>query len=294
MDFAKFATEVMPKLTECQALVKQIAEREKRSNIVLIESVGLYEDALYGFQRLLRTIPKGGVLDLILESHGGSIDATSAIASLCRGRCTSLRVIAPFMAKSAATLLVLAADERVLTCSAQLGPVDPQVRHPEKRTMWFPAHSIKEAVEQAEAAKDPIVKAAMADKLDPFLIGAYKDAIAASTQYVEEAVKRWSLPNKEEAEIVSAFTDKYKSHGYPIDRKVLDTLNVPYTPADDELEELVCRLHEICYDILKMEGNEESLVMMTESRYIFNLGDFKTSGSFPGTTPQTGDQPAST
>jgi hypothetical protein len=290
MDSAKFGTEVLPKLAECRTLLQEISEREKRRNIVLVESQGLYEDAVYGFQRLLRTIPKGEPLDLILESHGGSIDATSAIASLCRGRCGCLRVIAPFMAKSAATLLVLAADERVLTCSAQLGPVDPQVRHPEKRTMWFPAHSIKEAVEQAEAAKDPIVKVSMAEKLDPFLIGAYKDASAAATQYVEEAVERWGLPNN--AAIIKAFTEKYKSHGYPIDRKVLDTLNVPYTAANDELEELVYRLHEICYDILRIERGEEGLVMITSSRYIFNLGDFRTTGNFPETTSQTDNQRA--
>lgn len=284
MDAAQFTSEIMPKLTECRALLQQVVDHEQRGSIVLIESQGIFEDAVYGFQRLLRKLPKGSKLDLILESHGGSIDATSAIASLCRGRCDSFRVIAPFMAKSAATLLVLAADERVLTCSAQLGTVDPQVRHPEKRAMWFPAHSIKEALEQTESARDPIVKAAMADKLDPFLIGAYRDAIAASAQYVDEAVTRWSLTNKEA--IIEAFTEKYKSHGYPIDRKVLDELKVPYTAADDELEELVCKLHEICYDVLATEPGKEGLIMMTTADYIFSLDDFKTSGSFPGIASQ--------
>lgn len=279
MDSSRFSSEIMPKLTECCGLLQQVVEHEKRESIVLIESQGIFEDAVYGFQRLLRKLPKGGAIDLILESHGGSIDAAAAIASLCRGRCDSFRVIAPFMAKSAATLLVLTADERVLTCSAQLGAVDPQVRHPEKRTMWFPAHSIKEALEQAENARDPIVKAAMADKLDPFLIGAYKDAIAASAQYVEEAAGRWPHANKDE--IIKAFTEKYKSHGYPIDRKVLDELNIPYTPADDKLEELVCKLHEICYDALATEPEKEGLIMMTTSDYIFSLDDFKTSDGFP-------------
>lgn len=285
MDAARFTSEIMPKLNECRTLLQQVVQHEGGTAILLTETQGLFEDAVYGFQRLLRTLPKGEPVNLILESHGGSIDATSAIASLCRGRCGSFRVIAPFMAKSAATLLVLAADERVLTYSAQLGPVDPQVRHPEKRTMWFPAHSIKEALAQAESAKDPILKAAMADKLDPFLIGAYKDASDAAAQYIDEAVEKWSLPNKQE--VVSAFTDKYKSHGYPIDRKVLDELKVPYTAADDELEELVCKLHEICYDALIVESNKEGLLMITTTDYIFNLDDFKTSGKFPEVASQS-------
>ena len=181
-----------------------------------------------------------------------------------------------FMAKSAATLLVLAANERLLTTSAQLGPVDPQVRHPEKG-MFFPAHSIKEALERVEATTDPFVKIAMADKLDPFLIGAYQDAMSAAKQYIEEVVSNWQVPDKQA--IVSAFTDRYKSHGYPIDGAVLRAIGVPYTKLTGQSEEFLCSLHEKCTDLLD-DGEEEGAIILTKDEYIFRRGGFTELGRF--------------
>jgi hypothetical protein len=181
------------------------------------------------------------------------------------------------MAKSAATLLTLAANERLLTPSAQLGPVDPQIRHPEKG-IWFPAHSIKEALERVEATKDPFVKIAMADKLDPFLIGAYQDAILASKQYIEEVVEHWSTSG-DKTTIVAAFTDKYKSHGYPIDLGVMTSIGVPYSRVSGEAEQVLCELHEMCVDLLD-RSDKEGAIILTKEEYAFRTEDFKRSGKF--------------
>ena len=278
MDVAQFNTEIMPKLNQCQQYLGRISDKlGDRNSIVLVESQGMFDDVAYGFQRIVRRLPVNKGLDLILESHGGSIDVAAAIAGLCHERFGQLRVIVPFYAKSAATLVVLAADERMLNCFTQLGPVDPQVRNPQNPTMWFPAHSIKEAFEQVEATKDKFVKMAMADKLDPFLIGAFRDAAAASKQYVEEIVERWQVPSK--AEIISTFTDKYKSHGYPIDVRVLKSLNVPFTPIPTDIETDVYDLHETCVDIVSKDVNE-GIIILTKSEYMFIAGDFRSRGSF--------------
>jgi hypothetical protein len=279
MDQASFDAEVLPKFLEARKQISAVSKMLKDAHVIaLVETDGLFEPALYAIQRMMRKLPKGQDLVLIIESHGGSIDTASAIASICRGRFNSFKVVVPFMAKSAATLLALAADERFFTCSTQLGPVDPQVRHPEKRGMYFPAHSIKEALEQVEASKDPLVKAAMADKLDPFLIGAYRDAIGAATQYIEEIVQEWSVSNP--AEIISAFVDKYKSHGYPLGRKVLEKLKVPHTAADDDLEDAVCTMLENCLDALEVEDEGGGVIVLNDKAYSFSFGGFRTSGAF--------------
>jgi hypothetical protein len=122
----------------------------------------------------------------------------------------------------------------------------------------------------------------MADKLDPFLLGAYKDSIAAATQYVEEAVENWAVPNK--TEIISAFTDKYKSHGHPIDTTVLDMLHVPYKKLEEEKECIVWDLHELCMDILNIE-KEEGFLIMTEKEYLFSMGDFQSASNLQPDTP---------
>jgi ATP-dependent protease ClpP protease subunit len=278
MDTASFQADVLPVLADSAALLEHISDLLKSQNsIVLIESEGMYPDLLYAFNKLVRKLPPGNGIDIVLHSHGGTIDAASAIASLCRVRFGSFRIIVPFLAKSAATLLALAADERILTTSAQLGPVDPQVRHPEKG-VFFPAHSIKEAMERVEATKDPLVKASMADKLDPFLIGAYQDAIQATKQYIEQVVEGWQV--KDKASLISAFTDQYKSHGYPIDCRVLASIGVPYTAIDGQKERLVGDLHEQCIDLLDGDRDEDGAIILTKDEYFFRLGGFKQSGKF--------------
>jgi hypothetical protein len=276
MDNASFATYMLPKLLECRDLLAALSKHNSDRNVLaLVETQGLFDAAVNGALRLLRKLPKDKGLDLILASFGGNIDSASTIASLCRGRFGSFRVIVPFMAKSAATLLVLAADERLLTCSAQLGPVDPQVRHPERRGVWFPAHSIKEALDQVENTLDPLVKLSMAEKLDPFLIGSYKDAMAASAQYVEEVIQAWNVQNK--GEIVSVFTDKFKSHGHPIDRSVLDSFSIPYTLLEEPIESIVFTIHEMCNDIL---DDDDGIVILTKNEYHVSIEDFKITESF--------------
>ncbi|HEX8474394.1 MAG TPA: hypothetical protein VF666_10205 [Pyrinomonadaceae bacterium] len=277
MDNSKFQTEIHPILVDCQKLLDRASALIGGNNaVVLVETEGMYPDLVYAFHKLVRKLPPGNGIDVILHSFGGTTDAASSIASLCKERFGSFRVIVPFQAKSAATLLALAADDRLLPCSAQFGPVDPQVRHPEKG-MWFPAHSIKEALDKVEATKDAIVKMAMADKLDPLLIGAYQDAISASKQYIEEVVEGWTSSDKDT--IVSTFVDKYKSHGYPIGRTMLRAINAPFTPIDGETEEVVCDLHEKCFDLI---DDDEALgaIILTKEEYFFRLGDFKESGKF--------------
>lgn len=147
--------------------------------------------------------------------------------------------------------------------------------------MFFPAHSIKEAMERVEATKDPLVKVAMADKLDPFLIGAYQDAIQASKQYIEQVTEAWNVPDRNA--VVSAFTDKYKSHGYPIDCKVLTQIGVPHTQLVGEAEQVVGDIHDKCVDLL---GDDDGAIIMTSDEYFFRLEDFKESGKFTTPTQQ--------
>jgi hypothetical protein len=67
------------------------------------------------------------VLTLILESPGGDGTQVEKLVSLCRSQCERFRVIVPNEAKSAATLISLAADEIVMGPSSELGPIDAQI-----------------------------------------------------------------------------------------------------------------------------------------------------------------------
>jgi hypothetical protein len=117
MDNAKFDSEIYPKLLGCRELLKKCCSSVggEKAAIVLIESQGLFEEALYGFQRILSKIPKGkGITSF--SNHGGSIDVASAIACLCRGRFV---ISMCSIYDQSAAFISLAADENNWFCTTR-------------------------------------------------------------------------------------------------------------------------------------------------------------------------------
>lgn len=180
----------------------------------------------YQFHKVIRK-SKGDKLFLILESPGGQIDSAMKIVHICKEYFKEFNVIVPSYAKSAATLICIAADNLFLGKAGELGPIDPQVRHPLEKDVYLPALSIKDAIEFIESSKDEIVKIGLTEKIDPYLMGAYKRVLSLASQYLEEAnlVKNSKNPK----ETITSLTQKYISHGYPIDMIECKTLGIKLT-----------------------------------------------------------------
>ena len=70
---------------------------------------------------------KGNALDLILETPGGSGEVAEDIVRLLRGKYEEVSVIVPGCAKSAGTLIAMAADEILMEPVSALGPIDAQI-----------------------------------------------------------------------------------------------------------------------------------------------------------------------
>jgi ClpP class serine protease len=66
-------------------------------------------------------------LDVLLQSPGGDIDSAEKLVYMIRERVASLRILVVERAKSAGTLIALAADEILMSSTSELGPIDPQV-----------------------------------------------------------------------------------------------------------------------------------------------------------------------
>lgn len=67
-------------------------------------------------------------LVLVLNSPGGDALAAERIVNICRGFSKKgFSVIVPKMAKSAATMVCLGADEVIMSKTSELGPIDPQI-----------------------------------------------------------------------------------------------------------------------------------------------------------------------
>ena len=67
---------------------------------------------------------KGKAVDLILETPGGSLEAAEDIVHLLRRKYSHLGIIVPGCAKSAGTLIAMAADEILMGPGSALGLID--------------------------------------------------------------------------------------------------------------------------------------------------------------------------
>lgn len=101
---------------------------ELAGNAVIVLDSDIDSECLGEIIESLDEIGHQESLSLILNSSGGSIEYAFWIASVVRDRCDHLDVLVPNSAKSAATLIALAADRILFGQLGELGPLDPQVR----------------------------------------------------------------------------------------------------------------------------------------------------------------------
>ena len=253
-------------LDKAKVLITEI-EKMRGSQVIVFFSAdhSLGYVTCYRLYKILRKMNNLTNLDLVIESPGGDIDAACALVKALRKYCKKLSVVVPCFCKSAATFVAVSADEQVLCKVAELGVVDPQVREPITGE-WVPAHSIKEAIDFIEETKDPLVKLSLADKLPPLLIGAFRDVVSGTKQYMEEAFEKLGT-KKEEA--IDTFTTKFLSHGYPIDREMCKEVGLPVVFPENDLEEKICDLYEIYGDLMldlaSRHGMKTALVLQANS-----------------------------
>jgi hypothetical protein len=105
---------------------------------------------MYSQFRAKKSEMAGRDVALILDSYGGMSLIAYRIASLFRRNAKSFTVVIPRIAKSAATLLALGADEIILGDDAELGPLDVQVQDFDVEEDRVSALDMVQAIEQLE------------------------------------------------------------------------------------------------------------------------------------------------
>jgi hypothetical protein len=202
-------------------------------------------------------------LDLWLESPGGDAHAAYKLALLLRAHASRLRVIIPDYAKSAATLLSLAADEIYMAPAAELGPLDAQVPH-EQEGMTISALDVARSLEDlAETAMSMALTgggsilqmtrlsrsesiSAMLDfaakfmqplvsKLDPKMIHWAASLLDVSVRYGEQLLamrhQDTSPPAAEVAGLPRRLVEGYPAHGFVIGSEEARRLRLPIRAA---------------------------------------------------------------
>lgn len=240
------------------SLLKSI-EKMRNSRIITYISYSPMDDSiLIPLYKQLCSIGKTERIDLFLNSYGGAVDTPYKIVNLLREFCDYFSVIIPFVAKSAATMIAIGADEIVMGPISELGPIDPMVRHPIYNDLWVPVQSIRLCIDFMEnklsQSKDERITSTVlghiSDKLDPWIVGDYEKSIKASYQYAEALLeKNMFKTSKDRAKSVTKImTEKYFSHGYCINRnEAHDELGLNIVFADGDLWDIIWALY-LAYD----------------------------------------------
>lgn len=193
------------------------------------------DDLLYSMQKPFKRGKKRKYkkITIFLHSTGGIIEGALKFISVVRQYSETVDVIVPIMAKSAATVIALLADNLYLTSISELGPVDPIVQSPTKPSFMVPATAIDNFIKYYREKKsefDPLIKDKLNEYFDPYLIGAHKTALMFSREVIEDALQNHGLKGVTDEklikEVVNLFTEKYSSHGYPITFDKIEKYNI--------------------------------------------------------------------
>jgi hypothetical protein len=154
-----------------------------------------------GFHEVTNSLGRSPI-DLILHSPGGFPEAAESIVESLRARFPHIRVIVPSFAKSAATMMAMAADEIVLADDAELGPIDPQMQ---TANGFSPAEAIKDQFTKAgqEISADPkrlSVWLPILQQMGPSLLVQCDNAIELSKDLVRKWLIRFMLKDDPDAE----------------------------------------------------------------------------------------------
>jgi ATP-dependent protease ClpP protease subunit len=133
--WARVSQEVTQSWDLRKDLIAKIGKRLRGKVITYLTSF-IAEDAMIHdrdaemIENILSVEHDGGRVILFLNSSGGSGLAAERIANVCRAYSGGdFQVIVPHMAKSAATVICFGASRILMSQTAELGPVDPQLKY---------------------------------------------------------------------------------------------------------------------------------------------------------------------
>lgn len=236
-------------------------------------------DDVRGLAEVVRGIP-GEVVDLILHSPGGSPEAAESIVAVLRSQFKHVRVLVPLMAKSAATMIALAANEILMPISAELGPIDPQFLLSDGRggQRMTPAQAIIDEVQRAQRAvinqqPDAPVWLMQVQGQPPSLYQQALNAVSLSKQLVARWLEQYMFAGEQDAAskaqaIVDFLGDhnRFLSHARRVDIKALADLGAKVFQITDVDRELWQRLEEVWYAVEHTFRGAAVLKMWENSR----------------------------
>ena len=163
-------------------------------------------------------------IDLVLRTPGGLVLAAEQIAAALAAHPAPVTVYVPHYAMSGGTLIALAADRIIMSPSAVLGPVDPQVGD-------LPAASVLAAVERKDVNE--------VDDRTLILADVGRKAQAQVRDFVTRLLSRHHSEERA-ALIATTLSEGRWTHDFPFDVDHARALGLPvHTDLPDEVRQLM-------------------------------------------------------
>lgn len=167
-------------------------------------------------------------LDVILHSTGGDLHEAYDIIKLCRNYTNGeVTVFVPMRAMSAATLIALGADKLAFSEIGKLGPLDPQIPHPEKG-YYMPVRSVTEIPEVLEKGlassgndvpievKGEAIIKPIAEQVDPYYLTEHEKTADLAREYGQKLLTQRDF-NETHAQRCLDYLIEYPTHSYSVD-----------------------------------------------------------------------------
>ncbi|MFC5290051.1 hypothetical protein ACFPM7_23605 [Actinokineospora guangxiensis] len=228
-----------------------IAEWERlRGRPAVVVAVHSLDQGVVGvLARRLRALGRVPAVDLIVQTFGGHVDAARRIALLVREHADDVTAVVVDRARSAGTLLCLAADRLALGPAASLGPLDPhlarldgsqgpaQVSTADVRALaqaaadWF---DLTDAAERAFAL--------LGQRVFPGTLGALLRAERHVLSIAEDLAARQVPDAGARSRLAERLVSGYHSHDHDITRSEARELGLAVAELTDGEDEQAWRL----------------------------------------------------
>ncbi|MDR3067946.1 MAG: ATP-dependent Clp protease proteolytic subunit [Cellulomonas sp.] len=223
-----------------QALIRRYEELTGARLIVMVDQIFSHSTTL--LEELLTGADPEQPLHLMLSSPGGDGEVAVRLVRAMQARCSRLVIAVPDMAKSAATIMCMGANEILMTAASDLGPVDPQ----------FPidgrlvgAKEIEQAVKDAEEriAKVPEsypMYAGLLSDVNMLMVEQARAAMLRSYTLIDEALACSGLNPADRKKIAEKakgpLVDDAKSHGATVGPVQARSMGLPVTTVEPDSE----------------------------------------------------------
>lgn len=227
----------MPELNQqISRLIRQI-EQQRNSKVLVLAAAELDLTLLPTLYNELLRIGPVAQLDVLIQSRGGEVNASRRIAMLLRSFCQRLTFLVPYYCQSAATLLVLAADDMIAGELAMFSPIDPHLHGGtgDGAATTLSCQDIQQFGVMAqqwfglapEQASQQLLGLLAEQMFPPTLTAFYR--VSVEVQQIAEQLLCWQLPEQSAAEraaIAQKLIAGYHSHFFALSGAEMQALGL--------------------------------------------------------------------